>query len=397
MADKFEEKLSICNFFSIAEFNWDINNLNILIGPSCSGKSVCMKLVFFFEKIPDLLKQFNGKPEEISEFLNEKFKEIFCVKDFDVCNFDEKTKLIYILREGKYDDFKPRQEDIFNLTAMWKNNQLDWSFNLDLKDINYDTITNRMKEKSSNGTNSFFSLHPVFIPACRSMASVKPFEEYENEEYIEKDYFLKKFLKYKKIFLDEFEKGNINIKEETKAILGKIFNFTEIEYKKENEDERLFFKHKDGIEKPLSRLASGQAENLYLLPLILDTPIYKAALTSFFVEEPCAHLFPGNQLEVIKFLVDKKLNEVIEKENPDSAFFISTHSPYIVDMINQMMKNNREGKTSNSFPEDKISIYEIKKSLENSNRFNVTETKKPKNGYFHVEAWEDVVKEIRNS
>jgi hypothetical protein len=204
MAGKFEEKLYIKNFFSIAEFKWNVNNLNILIGPSCSGKSVCMKLVFFFEKVPDLLKQFNGKPEEISKFLSERFEEIFCVKDFAVCNFDAETKLIYILRKkDEYDDFEPRQEDIFNLTAVWKNNQLDWSFKLNLEDINYGTITNRMKEISSNGTSSFFPLHPVFIPACRSMASVKPFEK-----YIKKDCFLKRFL-------DKLKGRSLDIKDDT--------------------------------------------------------------------------------------------------------------------------------------------------------------------------------------
>jgi len=389
MTDKFEEKLSIRNFFSIAKFDWDINNLNILIGPSGSGKSVCLKLVFFFEKIPSLLKHSNMEPKEISVLLNKEFKDIFCINNFNVCSFNADTKLIYILRKkahgNKRNDFKPKREDIFNLTAEWKDNQLVWSLNIDLKDINHTTIINRMKEKSSNRNGSFFPLDPVFIPACRSIASVKPLEDCKEVKFINEDYFLKKFLKYKTIFLESLKDINLNKKFKE---LKNILDITELKYK----NKTLTFKDKCGIEKQLNRLASGQAENLYLLPLILNVNIYKKPLTSLFIEEPCAHLFPGNQLNVIKFLV-KKLNEIRE-ENQESAFFISTHSPYIIDMINQMIENYRIKKTGNLFNENDISVYEI---LKRGNRFNVTKNKITKNGFFCIKTWEEVVEEIRKS
>jgi predicted ATPase len=46
-----QEKLIIKNFFSIKSFNWNIKDFNILTGGMASGKSLCVKLLNFFENI----------------------------------------------------------------------------------------------------------------------------------------------------------------------------------------------------------------------------------------------------------------------------------------------------------------------------------------------------------
>jgi AAA15 family ATPase/GTPase len=44
------ETLNIKNFFSITDFEWKIKKFNILTGDMGAGKSLCLKLLYFFEQ-----------------------------------------------------------------------------------------------------------------------------------------------------------------------------------------------------------------------------------------------------------------------------------------------------------------------------------------------------------
>jgi predicted ATPase len=44
------ECLKIRNFFSIKEFDWDIKGFNVITGGMGSGKSLSLKLLYFFER-----------------------------------------------------------------------------------------------------------------------------------------------------------------------------------------------------------------------------------------------------------------------------------------------------------------------------------------------------------
>jgi AAA15 family ATPase/GTPase len=57
---------------------------------------------------------------------------------------------------------------------------------------------------------------------------------------------------------------------------------------------------------------------------------------SLFIEEPSAHLFPLGQKQTIE-LITKIFNSLKEKDNP-VQFFITTHSPYILNAMNNILK-----------------------------------------------------------
>ena len=385
----FEEKLSIRNFFSIERFDWDIENFNVLIGAMASGKSVAMKLLFFFEKAPIFLAEKDQ--ETMDEVLNRNFNDIFGIKDKEQksCKF-ENTELSYLFRikqidkEEQANNFEAKSDDIFNLKASWdeKKGCLKWETLLDLENI---------KNLKDNPTK-FFPLQPLFIPACRALASVKPLEKDKNEDgtyiedYIENDFFLKKFLKYKELFLKKFNELKDIPTEKLEKITTDLEKILDIRKIKTN-GEKLIFENKSYIERDLDKLASGQAENLYLLPLIYDIDYAKEnPLTSLFIEEPDAHLFPDNQLEVIKFLF-KKLNEV-RQERKEGAFFISTHSTYILDRICTILLNGKAesmGKESIKelpfFNLKDIAVYVIKTHNQKRTTF-VERLEIHENGYF---------------
>jgi AAA15 family ATPase/GTPase len=48
------EFLKIRNFFSIKEFDWDIKGFNVITGGMGAGKSLCLKLLYFFERSLDV-------------------------------------------------------------------------------------------------------------------------------------------------------------------------------------------------------------------------------------------------------------------------------------------------------------------------------------------------------
>lgn len=53
----------------------------------------------------------------------------------------------------------------------------------------------------------------------------------------------------------------------------------------------------------------------------------------FFLEEPCAHLFPATQSALVKWLVER-----INAEGRQNNLYIATHSPYIMTSLNNLIE-----------------------------------------------------------
>jgi predicted ATP-binding protein involved in virulence len=63
---------------------------------------------------------------------------------------------------------------------------------------------------------------------------------------------------------------------------------------------------------------------------------------SVFIEEPSAHLFPKEQKETIEFLVHCfNLLQGQKEREPGHRFFISTHSPYVLNTVNNVLEKGR--------------------------------------------------------
>jgi hypothetical protein len=140
------------------------------------------------------------------------------------------------------------------------------------------------------------------------------------------DYHLKEF----KAFIDVLPRLLSRKLEIINSILKAEISF---------EDGSLFFKSEDGRKVPIKKASSGQQEIVYLL-LLLDAlgnfnytyGIYH----SIFIEEPEAQIFPLNQKQVIELIVEI-FNKLKNNENP-VRFFITTHSPYILNALNNILQ-----------------------------------------------------------
>jgi hypothetical protein len=84
----------------------------------------------------------------------------------------------------------------------------------------------------------------------------------------------------------------------------------------------------DGRKIPLTSLSSGQQE---LLPVATFLPwLWRAKSTSLcYIEEPEAHLFPSTQSKLIEALIVAA---------GVSNLVITTHSPYVITKVNNLLK-----------------------------------------------------------
>lgn len=85
-------------------------------------------------------------------------------------------------------------------------------------------------------------------------------------------------------------------------------------------------------ELPLQACSSGIQSVLPLL-MVIDYALKLKCFNSFVLEEPEQNLFPGNQMELLRFLI-KKMNR---DEYPIKTLTISTHSPYLLSVLNISM------------------------------------------------------------
>jgi len=338
------ERLSVKNFFTIKEFDWEIKEFNILIGDMGSGKSICVKLLWFLEDLfmtlflsPTFTKD-DINSSVIYERISKRFGSIF------FGNFDFSTteiKYSYSCNGNKFD-----------LQAIYDKhtNGLKWSSNY------IDTRVKQWKELFATGKNktglnmSFFltdliyssfsrdfhgslPIRTMFIPAARAIASIT-----DNTDFL--DMFIVNFIKMCKRIVSQSK----NLSDEN---VNKILHIKNI---KRNDNNKLIITLPDEYEVSPSSLSSGQQELLYLM-LILNnfkddpfSPFLSSTRASIFIEEPEAHLFPQNQKDALEYIVEifrlsKERNG--KTKNKNDRFFITTHSPYVLNVISTMMNRGR--------------------------------------------------------
>ncbi|MCL2138836.1 MAG: ATP-binding protein [Treponema sp.] len=327
---------------NIKEFYWDIKPFNVITGDMGSGKSLCIKLLYFFEEIlvTSILyaQGFSRKLFEngnYSERLSRDFKDYFYLSDN---NTD--LKITYC--------FKCNGSN-FTISVTWDDNQKKLLWHCDYlnsnlnKWIGYFTspetpgiIRNARNQILDDIMHDFEEKLPIsgiFVPASRAAMAVVG----SNPPF--KDRFLNDFLQYKDFLLSD---SDISLCNE----FANILKVKKIRINLTDEGD-VVLEHNDGRAVPSLYSSSGQQELVYLLMLLEKLPKIDFSftkMTSYFIEEPSAHLFPKEQKEVIECIAD-----IFRKDkNICTRFFITTHSPYVLNVINNMLKKGSIIKRNNS-------------------------------------------------
>ena len=341
------ETIYIENFAGIKKMDFDFKSINILIGPQGSGKSVTVKLMYFFKNfINEIVK--NIENEESKRDLDKNQKEIFL--NFFPKETWPKDDFLIVYKNNitsislKKEDSKIIFEYSENLKKLLKKGKKIYTSEK-AKYANDHKISNfRFKRELSDkikkciqeelGVESTFE--QFFIPAGRSFfANIQStiFSFLSDNRSL--DPFLIEFGSFyeslKRYYNDIIVNNNSHQRQDKEfdELISQILNSN---YLREKEKDYLI--HKDSRKVNLTNASSGQQETLPLIIILKALNYISSSGGGFtlYIEEPEAHLFPTAQKRIVELLA-----RTFNSKNRNFQIFITTHSPYILSSFNNLI------------------------------------------------------------
>lgn len=364
------EIIKIENFAGIKSMDFEFKSINILIGPQGSGKSVTVKLLYFFKTFfTEALRSIDSEESkrELDKKQKEKFITFFPRESWPKGNF----KITYTLEKT-------------TLSIERLNNQLNFDYSDNLKKViskvrkiysdekkrisddpkrsSY-SFKRQLNEKLENlfkqeiSSESMYS--QFFIPAGRSFfANIQKsiFSFLSDNRSL--DPFLIEFGSFYEN-LKRFYNREINsekVDKEFEEIISQILNS---KYLREKEKDYLI--HNDNRKVNLSNASSGQQETLPLVVIlrVLNEIHFSGSGATIYIEEPEAHLFPIAQKAMVKLLA-----RTFNNKNSKFQIIVTTHSPYILASFNNLLQ---AGRLTNIKPTEAKKISKVVPLLEQIN------------------------------
>lgn len=372
--DKRVERIVINKLGPIDYCDFEINDFMIFTGPQASGKSTIAKSIFFFKNVRNLiLKQIN-KPffnegdviklstkgrlmKEIRSNFLQTFGSTWCMDNRMSVEYYY-TNSIYIKIYLKNDSVSPNyiwidfSRKLTDFLSKYDNRQFDFWMNADnnealKKDI--DTFFNNSEEV-------------IYIPAGRSMMTLfssqlmfmysvmnddqKRSLDYCTQNYLERIMQLKPSFSssVQTLIKDKIELTDIKIdKENLEQCADLMKQILHGEYRNVDGEERLQVSQDKYVK--INFASSGQQEAIWILNVVFYY-LLNNKKTFFIIEEPESHLFPDAQKLMTEFISLAK--------NGGNKVLLTTHSPYILGTINNMLYANRISKKVNKSKVAKI-------------------------------------------
>lgn len=341
------EKLTIDNFAGIKSMDFEFKPINILIGPQGSGKSITVKLLYFFKSFfGEIIRNIESEESkrELDKKQKEKFLTFFPRDSWPKGNF----RIIYSLQGTEIRIEKKSNQLNFDYSENLKklilklrklNTDEKNKMNTDPKPISFSRrreLTDKI-EKSINSEISEISMNSqFFIPAGRSFfANIQKsiFSFLSDNRSL--DPFLIEFGSYyesfKRLYKDEpFERlDDRRIDEAISEILGSNYL---------REKDKDYLVHDDTRKVNLSNASSGQQETLPLMVILraLNAFRFSRSGATIYIEEPEAHLFPNAQKAIVQLLA-----RTFNNEKSKFQIIVTTHSPYILASFNNLLEAGR--------------------------------------------------------
>jgi AAA15 family ATPase/GTPase len=196
----------------------------------------------------------------------------------------------------------------------------------------------------------------IFIPAGRSLlATLSDRLQFINPRNL--DFLMRTFLDKINIIRPIFNKSLSDIIKERRLLTQYEIDYNKTKlaeeiiskilkgkYQYDKDGEKIFYETNKYVK--LNFSSSGQQESLWIL-LLLFIIILEKQNVFIVIEEPEAHLFPEAQKEISNLIA---LMSNVEK----SQVIITTHSPYILASINNLILANEVGSQSGKEVEKRI-------------------------------------------
>ena len=311
--------MHIENFFSIKKLSCNFKNVNIIIGPQAAGKSLIIKLVAFFTSVFN----FTWSVSTLAKFDFEKLESVI------IANFTAIFPNEYIKNENFVIDFRYKN---FIISIYKKNKKIVVNFNNEFIDF----LTS-VKKSDDFGIDHFIKEFLItenpfpdylFIPDNRSLFTsvIKNniFKMILQGKKVKMDYFLKNFAARYEEFVKNANES-INTHEFKEIFHG--------EYHKIDNEEFIINNNK---KIKLEYGSSGQQEVISLLLALHAQENSKNTVVC--IEEPEAHLFPSTQKLLIEHIIS-----TYSKMGRNSQFWMTTHSPYVLTTINNLIAAHTVG------------------------------------------------------
>ena len=141
-------------------------------------------------------------------------------------------------------------------------------------------------------------------------------------------------------FAVEYNNAKAKIEHCTMPVLG-------VDFMHEKDDD--YIVTADGKHLLIREASSGMQSTIPLL-LTLDYATDKKGYHSYVVEEPECNLYPTNQLRLMDVVLD-----YIKRKR--STLTITTHSPYIINYLNVLIRRNYKGLDNGLSPEEMSAYY----------------------------------------
>lgn len=344
----------------------EIDDFMILTGPQSAGKSTIAKSVFFFKNVRNILMQQLRKRTLLSEDtmnlsiknrlireLRSNFMQIFgstwCM-DRDMSLRYEYTSGISISIYLKDDPISPNYIWIAfseELTAFLE--QLDMDFHVEDMVANTE-FQNPIKKQINDVFADYREV--IYIPAGRSMITLLSTQlnyiysmmddsqrrsmDYCTQNYLEKILQLKPFfsLSMEELMEEQIRstarKINIPLMKEVISLIKQILQG---EYRNVGGEERLQVSRERYVK--INFASSGQQEAVWILN-VLFYYLLMGTKTYFIIEEPESHLYPASQKLITEFIAIIK--------NAGNQVMVTTHSPYILGTMNNLLYANKISK-----------------------------------------------------
>ncbi|MEG5033408.1 AAA family ATPase [Microcoleus sp. AT3-D2] len=351
------EKLIIRNFCGIQNLEIQIKRINILIGPQASGKSVCAKLLFYFKnfvwEILSVVENEQTKRNLDSNY-SKRFEEYFPPDSWGKQDFFIRYEISNVFIEVRrkqdtkgrislsYSDFfKKELADLRNLLkkAREESSEITFSFNIINSSLfSQKILKDHLVESLGRSIGREAAFNQLFIPAGRSFfanlqSNIFSFLSSNNTL----DPFLRSFgSTYERIknlriqYIPPEDKYTKDIVEEINRLIEQSLCGKHIHEKGKD-----FLEVADGRRISIANSSSGQQETLPLtiilaaLPVLASPPVGQTV----YIEEPEAHLFPSAQRNIVELIAT-----VFNSRKEQLQFFITTHSPYVLTALNNLLQ-----------------------------------------------------------
>ena len=354
------ESIYIHNFGGLNNVDISINSINIFIGRQASGKSIVVKLIYFFKSIfKDIFDgaQDGLKKKEIDAVVHRQFESLFPPEAWPESAFvvryttgidsisieriiGGKTRLKISYSGGINKLFAYSRRLIASAATATNDSRI-----FSMKQDNLYSVR-KYHEYINANYGRYNGTLQVFVPAGRSFfanlqSSVFSFLS-NNSRNI--DPFLIRFgsfyegvksivVRNRNLFQRSLLQDNDyaqNFEEFINELVRHILNSRYLREK--NKD---YLIHDDGRKINLAFSSSGQQEILPLLIILksLTTIKFEGGGATLYIEEPEAHLFPSSQKIIVELIAS-----IYNDDFNDNQFFITTHSPYIISTFNNLIQ-----------------------------------------------------------